>query len=119
MAAAFQMGAAFVITGFESIAKQSGSSDIVRKELAKAAYSDVTMAPAADMFDQGVKLQVLKKGTMFASRAHKLWELFCKYNSLDEILVKERERLEKKTFKQSIDAVWKETTNFGHQPFTR
>ena len=113
MAAAFQMGAAFVITGsVNQIAKQSGSSDIVRKELAKAAYSDVTMAPAADMFDQGVKLQVLKKGTMFASRAHKLWELFCKYNSLDEIPVKERERLEKKTFKQSIDAVWKETTNF-------
>ena len=39
-------------------------------------------------------------------------ELFCKYNSLDEIPAKERDRLEKKTFKQSIDAVWKETTNF-------
>ena len=113
MAAAFQMGAAFIITGsVNQIARQSGSSDIVRKELAKAAYSDVTMAPAADMFDQGVKLQVLKKGTMFASRAHKLWDLFCKYNSLDEIPQKDRERLEKKTFKQSIDAVWKETTNF-------
>ena len=56
MAAAFQMGAAFIITGsVNQIARQSGSSDIVRKELAKAAYSDVTMAPAADMFDQGVK----------------------------------------------------------------
>merc|ERR1711968_415293 len=84
------MAAAFVITGsVNQIAKQSGSSDIVRKELAKAAYSDVTMAPAADMFDQGVKLQVLKKGTMFPSRAAKLWDLFCKYNSLEEIPPKE------------------------------
>ena len=31
---------------------------------------------------------------------------------MDEIPQKDRERLEKKTFKQSIDAVWKETTNF-------
>ena len=27
------------------------------------------MAPAADMFEMGVKLQVLKRGTMFPMRA--------------------------------------------------
>jgi PfaB family protein len=113
MAGAFQMGAAFVITGsVNQIARQSGSSDLVRKELAKAAYSDVTMAPAADMFDQGVKLQVLKKGTMFPSRAAKLWSLFCKYNSLEEIPPKEFARLEKKTLSRTVEEVWKETTNF-------
>ena len=104
------MGAAFVITGsVNQIARQSGSSDLVRKELAKASYSDVTMAPAADMFDQGVKLQVLKKGTMFPSRAAKLWDLFCKYNSLEEIPPKEFARLEKKTLSKSVDEVWRET----------
>merc|ERR1711871_756210 len=113
MAGAFQMGAAFVITGsVNQIARQSGSSDLVRKELAKASYSDVTMAPAADMFDQGVKLQVLKKGTMFPSRAAKLWDLFCKYNSLEEIPPKEFARLEKKTLSKSVDEVWNETKNF-------
>jgi len=113
MAAAYQMGAAFVITGsVNQIARQSGSSDLVRKELAKAAYSDVTMAPAADMFDQGVKLQVLKKGTMFASRGNKLWELFCKYNSFDEMPPAELARLEKKTLNTTIDEIWKETTAF-------
>ena len=34
------------------------------------------MAPAADMFEMGVKLQVLKRGTMFPMRAQKLYELY-------------------------------------------
>merc|ERR1712178_307191 len=113
MAGAFQMGAAFVITGsVNQIARQSGSSDLVRKELAKASYSDVTMAPAADMFDQGVKLQVLRKGTMFPSRALKLYELFIAYPSLEALPKKEVEKLEKSVFRQPISKVWKETTNF-------
>ena len=57
--------------------------DQVRKVL-RATYSDVTMAPAADMFDQGVELQVLKKGTMFPSRV-KAFSLFQLYDSLEDI----------------------------------
>lgn len=89
--------------------KQSGSSDYVRSALAKASYSDVTMAPAADMFDQGVELQVLKRGTMFPSRAKKLYELFKSYKSLDEIPAKVMKKLEKSTFRQSVAEVWAET----------
>jgi PfaD family protein len=111
--AAFNMGAAFVLTGsVNQMARESGSSDIVREALSKATYSDVVMAPAADMFDQGVKLQVLKKGTMFPARAAKLYDLFTKYNSLDEIPKAVVARLEKSTFKKSIAEVWQETTNF-------
>ena len=63
------MGAAFVVTGSVNQACiESGSSDIVRKMLAEASQADVTMAPAADMFEMGVKVQVLKRGTMFAMR---------------------------------------------------
>merc|ERR1719395_390616 len=65
-AAAFAMGAYFIVTGtINQMCRQSGSCDIVRKQLSEATYSDITMAPAADMFEMGVDLQVLKKGTMF------------------------------------------------------
>jgi trans-AT polyketide synthase/acyltransferase/oxidoreductase domain-containing protein len=112
-AAAFQMGAAFVVTGtINQMARQSGSSDIVRGQLAKATYSDITMAPAADMFDQGVQLQVLKKGTMFAARAKKLYELFVRYDALDDIPAEERDRLERQVFRKPLDAVWAETVQY-------
>ncbi len=41
------------------------------------------MAPSADMFEMGVKVQVLKTGTMFAMRASKLYELYTKYDSIE------------------------------------
>lgn len=62
-AAAFAMGAAFIVTGSVNQAcVESGSSDIVRQMLAEAGQADVAMAPAADMFEMGVKVQVLKRG---------------------------------------------------------
>ena len=111
--AAFSMGAAFVVTGtVNQMCRQSGSCDYVRKQLSEATYSDVIMAPAADMFDQGVELQVLKKGTFFPMRAKKLYEIYRTYNSLDEIPEKEMKKLEKTTFKKSLADVWKETRDF-------
>ena len=111
--AVFNMGAAFVVTGsVNQMARQSGSSDIVRKALSEATYSDIAMAPAADMFDQGVELQVLKKGTMFPSRAKKLYDLFCRYDSLDAIPELEMKRLEKRVFRKPMSEVWEETKDF-------
>eukprot|EP00516_Mucochytrium_quahogii_P007161 CAMPEP_0203753802 /NCGR_PEP_ID=MMETSP0098-20131031/7505_1 /ASSEMBLY_ACC=CAM_ASM_000208 /TAXON_ID=96639 /ORGANISM=" , Strain NY0313808BC1" /LENGTH=1992 /DNA_ID=CAMNT_0050644557 /DNA_START=38 /DNA_END=6016 /DNA_ORIENTATION=+ len=111
--AAFDMGAAFVLTGtINQLTRQAGTCDYVRTQLAGATYSDVTMAPAADMFDQGVELQVLKKGTMFAARAKKLYELFLKYPSLEAIPKVELDRLEKRTFKQSVEQIWQETKEY-------
>jgi len=111
--AAFEMGAAFVVTGtINQMARQSGSSDIVRKQLSKATYSDITMAPAADMFDQGVQLQVLKKGTMFAARAKRLYELFVRYESIDEIPVEERTKIEQQIFRNDMETIWKETVSY-------
>merc|ERR1719460_1106724 len=112
-AAAFAMGADFVVTGtINQMSRQAGTCDKVRKQLSEAAYSDITMAPAADMFDAGVELQVLSKGTMFPSRAKKLYELFHAYPSLDAIPADLRSRLESKTFGKPIAAVWEETVKF-------
>merc|ERR1719478_1395164 len=108
-AAAFAMGADFVVTGtINQMTRQAGTCDNVRKQLSEATYSDITMAPAADMFDAGVELQVLSKGTMFPSRAKKLYELFKAYPSLDALPAAEKTKLESKTFKKSIDEVWEE-----------
>merc|ERR1740138_1690860 len=112
-AAAYAMGADFIVTGtINQMCRQSGSCDIVRKQLSEATYSDVTMAPAADMFEMGVDLQVLKKGTMFPARAKKLYELFSKYPSLDAIPADVSARLEKQVFRKPMQTIWDETVAF-------
>lgn len=88
VAAAYQMGAAYVLTGsVNQAAVESGLSRSGREALAKAGPADVMMAPAADMFEQGVKVQVLKRGTLFAVRGEKLHALYragASYESMDE-----------------------------------
>jgi trans-AT polyketide synthase, acyltransferase and oxidoreductase domains len=109
-AAAFAMGAAYVLTGsVNQSCVESGSSDAVREMLAQAEQADVAMAPAADMFEMGVKVQVLKRGTMFAMRAAKLYELYRAHGGLDDLPAAERAMLEKNLFRAPLDAIWKET----------
>ena len=70
VAGALAMGASYVVSGsINQACRESGSSDLVRELLAQAEQADTAMAPAADMFEMGVKVQVLKRGTMFAMRA--------------------------------------------------
>jgi trans-AT polyketide synthase, acyltransferase and oxidoreductase domains len=112
-AAAFAMGAAFIVTGsLNQACVESGSSDAVRQMLAEAGQADVAMAPAADMFEMGVKVQVLKRGTMFPMRAAKLYELYRAHPSLDAIPAAERTQLEKTVFRLSFDEVWRQTREF-------
>jgi PfaD family protein len=112
-AAAFAMGASYVATGSVNQAcVESGSSDRVRQMLAEAEQADVTMAPAADMFEMGVKLQVLKRGTMFPMRAQKLYELYRAHVSLADLPPREVESLEKTVFRASLDEVWRSTRDF-------
>ena len=112
-AAAFAMGAAYVVTGSVNQAcVESGSSDDVRQMLAEARQADIAMAPAADMFEMGVEVQVLKRGTMFSMRGAKLYELYRKYDSLEAIPEVERAKLEKTILRAPITAVWSETEAF-------
>ena len=113
VAGAFALGAAYVVTGSVNQAcVEAGTSDAVRKMLAEAQQADVTMAPAADMFEMGVKVQVLKRGTMFALRGAKLYELYHAHPSLDAIPTVVRDNLEKTVFKSPLDAVWDECVRF-------
>jgi hypothetical protein len=60
-------------------------SDQGKRMLAEAGIADVGMAAPADMFELGVKLQVLNRGTMFSVRANKLYELYRDHASLEAI----------------------------------
>jgi trans-AT polyketide synthase, acyltransferase and oxidoreductase domains len=113
VAAAFAMGAAYVLTGsINQACVESGSSETVRAMLAEAGQADVAMAPAADMFELGVKVQVLKRGTMFPMRATKLYELYRAYPSLDALPASERSALERNLFRSTVEEVWQETRDY-------
>ncbi|MBN8610616.1 MAG: PfaD family polyunsaturated fatty acid/polyketide biosynthesis protein [Deltaproteobacteria bacterium] len=113
VAAAFALGAAYVLTGsVNQSAIESGLSEDGRLMLAKAGVADVVMAPAADMFELGVKVQVLKRGTMFAPRAQRLYETYLSYPSLESLPPELRARLEKETLSTTLDHVWSETQAF-------
>lgn len=111
--AAYSMGAAYVVTGsINQACRESGSSDHVRKVLAQADMTDTIMAPAADMFEMGVKLQVLKKGTLFGLRAQKLLDLYLAYDNWMDIPEKDRLNLEKNLFRGPFDQIWQHCVAF-------
>jgi PfaD family protein len=119
VAAAFALGAAYVMTGsVNQGAVESGLSEEGRVLLAQADVADVAMAAAADMFELGVKLQVLKRGTMFASRANKLYDVYREHDRIEDIPASLRAELERTIFRASLDDVWRETEAFwrGRDP---
>ncbi|MFT5167730.1 MAG: trans-AT polyketide synthase/acyltransferase/oxidoreductase domain-containing protein [Saprospiraceae bacterium] len=105
--AAFMMGAAYVVTGSVNQAcVEAGTSEHVRKLLQTVASTDVIGAPASDMFEMGVELQVLKKGTLFGPRAKKLYEYYKRYKSIDEIPQEERLKMEQQIFRKPLEEIW-------------
>lgn len=111
--AAFNMGAAYVVVGsVNQSCAEAGTSEYTRKLLSTIDMADVTMAPAADMFEMGVRLQVVKRGTMFPMRAKKLYDLYVAYDSIDDIPQNERESLEKQVFRTGLDDIWATTQSF-------
>lgn len=108
-AAAFTLGADFILTGsIHQCTIESGTSEAVKDILQTLEVQDTAYAPAGDMFEIGSKVQVVKKGIFFPARASKLYELYKQYQSLDEIDEKTRTQIQEKYFKKSFDAVWKE-----------
>ncbi len=113
IAASFAMGAAYVQTGSVNQAcVESGLHASGRAMLANAGMADVMMAPAADMFEMGVEVQVLKRGTLFAPRAKKLYELYRSYDSFAAIPKSEQEKIESVYLKQSFADAWASTREF-------
>ena len=91
---------------------EAGTSIKTKSILANASMADVTMAPAADMFESGGKVQVLKKGTMFPMIARNLYELYSKHSSIDDLSTQDKKKLETRVFKQSMESVWNSTRDY-------
>jgi trans-AT polyketide synthase/acyltransferase/oxidoreductase domain-containing protein len=119
-AAAFSLGASYILTGsINQSTLESGLSAQGKQLLLQTDIADIAMAPAADMFELGVNVQVLKRGTLFAQRAKKLYEIYNRYHSIDEIPAVEKLTLEKQIFKMPLAQVWEETAAFFQERDTR
>ncbi len=113
VAAAFAMGAAYVLVGtVHQACVESGTSDLARAMLAGADQADTAMAAAADMFEMGVKVQVLKRGTLFAMRAQKLYELYRTYPSFDAVPQSDQATVEKQMLRRPFAAVWADCVTY-------
>ena len=111
--AAFSMGAAYVLTGsINQAAVEADTSLAVRQMLVEAQQADVIMAPAADMFEMGAKVQVLKRGTMFAMRGAKLYELYRTYDSYSQIPEAARAAIERDMLRSSFEEAWERTREY-------
>jgi trans-AT polyketide synthase, acyltransferase and oxidoreductase domains len=111
--AAFMMGASYIVTGSVNQAcVEAATSKHTKRLLAQAAMADVIMAPSADMFEMGVKVQLLRRGTLFPMRAQKLYDLYKAYDSIEEIPLAERDKLETQVFRKRLDTVWEETVAY-------
>ncbi len=112
-AAGFNMGAAYILTGsINQSCIESGTSNHVKRLLAQAEQADVAMAPAADMFEIGAKVQVLKRGTLFPVRAEKLYKIYSSTASFESIEEKLKKEIEEKILKAGFEEKWKEIKEF-------
>jgi PfaD family protein len=107
------MGADYIVTGsINQSCVEAGTSKQVKDALSQASYTDVSMAPSADMFEMGVKVQVLKRGTMFPMRAQKLYDIYSTHQGIEELDPKIRQEIEEKIFQRDLNDVWEECVRF-------
>lgn len=112
-AAAFALGAAYVVTGSVNQACVEADQSATTKDmLATAGVADCDMAPSADMFEIGAQVQVLRRGTLFAVRARRLRETYRAYDSLEDIPAGERAELERQIFRADLAEVWQRTSRY-------
>ena len=110
---ALAMGADYLLTGsINQSSKEAGTSDLAKQMIAAAGMADVATGPAPDMFEIGAHVQVLSRGSMYAQRAGRLYDLYKRYGSMDEIPIKDREKIEKTIFKRTFDDVWEGTRSY-------
>ncbi len=117
--AAFTMGADYVVTGsINQACLEAGTSAHVKQLLAAVEMTDVAMAPDSDMFEHGVRVQVVKQRSLFAMRAQKLHACYQRYDSVEAIPAGERTQLEQQIFRDSLDAIWHATAQYlaAHKP---
>lgn len=113
VAAAFGLGAAYVVTGsVNQSAREAAQCAATKTLLARAEFADCTMSPSSDMFELGVQVQVLRRGTLFAARAQRLYDTYRAYDGLDAVPATLRAELESTLFRRPLDEVWQECVRY-------
>jgi PfaD family protein len=108
--AAFSLGADYVLTGsINQATVEAGTSELAKVMIAAAGMADCATGPAPDMFELGAHVQVLGQGTMYAQRAGRLYDLYKRCASMDEIPAADRKKIEKQIFRRPLDEVWADT----------
>lgn len=116
VASAFALGASYVLTGsINQASLESGLSRSGKTMLQQAGIADTAIAPSADMFEIGAKVQVLQRSTLYALRASQLDRIYRQFDSLDEIPDTLKEKIEHDTFQMTLDKVWATTSDFFSQ----
>ncbi|MGH7746474.1 MAG: PfaD family polyunsaturated fatty acid/polyketide biosynthesis protein, partial [Candidatus Dormibacteria bacterium] len=113
VAGAFALGAAYVVTGsVNQMSVEAGVSATAKAMLAQADLADVAMAPSADMFELGVQVQVLRRGTRYAVGARRLYAAYKTHSSLEAIPPPERAALEREVLGCPLDQIWEQTCRY-------
>ncbi len=85
-AAAFLLGADFVMTGsVNQCSVEAATSDAVKDLLQEAREYDVDTAPWGEMFELGARARYLKRGLFFPARATRLYELWRQHASVGQL----------------------------------
>ncbi len=115
-AAAFILGADFIVTGsINQCTVESGAHAVVKDMLQTINVQDTDYAPAGDMFEMGAKVQVLKKGVFFPARGKRLYDLYQRHTGLDEIDPETRQQVEERYFRRSFEDVYQEVCRYYRQ----
>ncbi len=105
--AALAMGADYLLTGsINQATVEAGTSEVAKEMVTQAGMADCVTGPAPDMFELGAHVQVLGRGSMYAQRAGRLYDLYRSCGSMDDIPDKDRAKIEKSIFRQPLDEVW-------------
>ncbi len=108
--AAFALGADYLVTGsLNQSCLEAGTSPLVKALLGKAGMADVAMAPSADLFEAGGRVQVLRRGTLFAQRAQRLLDAWKSVDAFEDLPEAERGRIETEILQKPFAALWDET----------
>lgn len=91
-AAAFVLGADFVLTGsVNQCTVEAATSDAVKDLLAAADVTDFGTAPDEDTFELGGRIPVLRHGVFHPARADHLFEVFLRVKGVDDLEPADRE----------------------------
>jgi trans-AT polyketide synthase/acyltransferase/oxidoreductase domain-containing protein len=115
-AAAFVLGADFVLTGsVNQCTVEAATSPAVKDMLAQVDVHDVDRAPWSELFELGVQARVMKRGVFTPARANKLYDLWRRHDSFDEIDPATRTQIEERYLQRPFAQAYAEARGRLHR----